>query len=142
MLLRGVGTLRYVLILSDNYVCQVPICAVAADGLTIHAEKWFLGAGFLGAPPNSLITANEPRRLKSLQLAVLQLHPVQQGSGATCPGLRVEEKGERRVRGWRNTLELIVFEISNSTKLHPSAFHAYPSKLRPMISFFGSKKAR
>ena len=23
------------------------------DGLTIHAEKWFLGAGFLGAPPIS-----------------------------------------------------------------------------------------
>ena len=25
------------------------------DGLTIHANKWFLGAGFLGAPPISLI---------------------------------------------------------------------------------------
>ena len=24
------------------------------DGLTIHAKKWFLGAGFLGAPPISL----------------------------------------------------------------------------------------
>ena len=24
------------------------------DGLTIHAEKWFLGARFLGAPPVSL----------------------------------------------------------------------------------------
>ena len=30
MLLRGVGTLRYLLILSDNSACQVPICAVAA----------------------------------------------------------------------------------------------------------------
>ena len=30
VLLRGVGTLRYVLILSDNSACQVPICAVAA----------------------------------------------------------------------------------------------------------------
>ena len=24
------------------------------DGLTIHTNKWFLGAGFLGAPPISL----------------------------------------------------------------------------------------
>ena len=27
---EGVGTLRYLLILSDNSACQVPICAVAA----------------------------------------------------------------------------------------------------------------
>ena len=25
------------------------------DGLTNHAKKWFLGAGFLGAPPISLM---------------------------------------------------------------------------------------
>ena len=25
------------------------------DGLTIHTKKWFLGAGFLGAPPISLM---------------------------------------------------------------------------------------
>ena len=30
VLLRGVGTLRYLLILSENSACQVPICAVAA----------------------------------------------------------------------------------------------------------------
>ena len=30
VLLRGVGTLRYALILSENSACQVPICAVAA----------------------------------------------------------------------------------------------------------------
>ena len=30
VLLRGVGTLRYCLILSENPACQVPICAVAA----------------------------------------------------------------------------------------------------------------
>ena len=30
MLLRGVDTLRYLLILSENSACQVPICAVAA----------------------------------------------------------------------------------------------------------------
>ena len=30
VLLRGVGTLRYFSILSENSACQVPICAVAA----------------------------------------------------------------------------------------------------------------
>ena len=55
VLLRGVvGTLRYLLILSENSACRVPICAVAADDLTIHTKKWFLGAGFLGALPISL----------------------------------------------------------------------------------------
>ena len=28
------------------------------DGLTIHTNKWFLGAGFLGAPPIALIPVN------------------------------------------------------------------------------------
>ena len=30
VLLRGVGTLRYSLILSENSACQVPVCAVVA----------------------------------------------------------------------------------------------------------------
>ena len=30
VLLRGVGTLRYLSILGENSACQVPICAVAA----------------------------------------------------------------------------------------------------------------
>ena len=30
------------------------------DGLTIHTKKWFLGAGFLGAPPISLINLVSP----------------------------------------------------------------------------------
>ena len=30
VLLRGVGTLRYVLIFTENYACRVSICAVAA----------------------------------------------------------------------------------------------------------------
>ena len=30
VLLRGVGTLRYLLILSENSACQAPICAGAA----------------------------------------------------------------------------------------------------------------
>ena len=48
------------LTLSESSACQVPICAVAADGLTIHTDKWFLGSGFLGAPPISL-SAGHPR---------------------------------------------------------------------------------
>ena len=40
---RGVGTLRYLLILSENSACRVPICAAAAR--------------FLGAPPISLSVA-------------------------------------------------------------------------------------
>ena len=47
MLLRGVGALR----------CFFPPNASVQwqpDGLTIHTRKWFLGAGFLGAPPISL----------------------------------------------------------------------------------------
>ena len=31
------------------------------DGLTIRTEKWFLGAGFLGAPPISLSWSAKPR---------------------------------------------------------------------------------
>ena len=50
VLLRGVGTLRYLLILGENSACQVPICVQwQPDGLAIHTKKWFLGAGLLGA---------------------------------------------------------------------------------------------
>ena len=30
------------------------------------------------------------------------------------------------LRGWRNTSELALFDISNSMKPHPSAFDIYP----------------
>ena len=50
VLLRGVGALRY--FFPPNAAVQWQ-----PDGLTIRAEKWFLGAGFLGAPPASLISA-------------------------------------------------------------------------------------
>ena len=43
VLLRGVGTLRYVLTRSENYDCQVPV-QWQPDGLTIHTKKLFLGA--------------------------------------------------------------------------------------------------
>ena len=40
------------------------------------------------------------------------------------------------VRGWWNTVEIILFGISNSMKPHPSVFHAYASKLRHVIVVF------
>ena len=40
------------------------------------------------------------------------------------------------MRGRRNTVELVLFEISNSMKPCPSVFHACASKLRPAIGFF------
>ena len=57
VLLRGVGTLRYVLILSETLLVKCPSAQWQFDRLTIHTNKWFLGAGFLGAPPISLVRA-------------------------------------------------------------------------------------
>ena len=42
--------------------------------------------------------------------------------------------------GWRNTVELVVFEISNSKKPYPSVSHAHTSELRPAIVCFWPKK--
>ena len=36
----------------------------------------------------------------------------------------------RSVRGWRNTVEVVLFEISNSMKPYPSVLHARTSKSR------------
>jgi hypothetical protein len=41
----------------------------------------------------------------------------------------------RRLNGWRNTAEIVLFEISNSLKPYPSAFLAYIGKSRPVIGF-------
>ena len=51
VLLRGVGTQRHVFP-PDASVQWQP------DGWKIHTKKWFLGAGFLGAPPISLISVD------------------------------------------------------------------------------------
>ena len=56
VLLRGVGTLRHFFPPDASLQWQ-------PDGLTIHTQRWFLGAGFLGAPPIYLIRvpgASEP----------------------------------------------------------------------------------
>ena len=62
VLLRGVGTLRYSFYKSSvkTLLVKCPSVQWQPDGLTIHTKKWFLGAGFLGAPPISLIIARRP----------------------------------------------------------------------------------
>ena len=58
VLLRGVGTLRYVVSIEYASVQWQPV------GLTIHTKKWFLGARFLGAPPiNDFSAAHVTSRL-------------------------------------------------------------------------------
>ena len=47
------------------------------DGLTIHTNKWFLGAGFLGAPPISL-------RIEELVVLSSSLHLGTRGGGKVC----------------------------------------------------------
>ena len=39
------------------------------------------------------------------------------------------------VSGWRNTVEIVLFDISNSLKPYPPGFLAYTSKMRPVIGF-------
>ena len=41
------------------------------------------------------------------------------------------------LRGWGNTGEIVLFEISTSMKPYPYVFHAYVSKSRPVIGPFG-----
>ena len=61
----------------------------------------------------------------------------------TCPPLRREPRvtpcleqqiAKRTMRGWRNTVDIVQLEISNSMKPYASAVHAYINKLRPEIS--------
>ena len=40
------------------------------------------------------------------------------------------------MRGWRNTVEIVLLGISTSTKPYPSVFHVDTSKLRSVIRFF------
>ena len=40
------------------------------------------------------------------------------------------------LRGWRNAVELALFDISSSMKPYPSVLHAYTSKLKIVIDFF------
>ena len=44
--------------------------------------------------------------------------------------------GKTLLRGWRSTVEIVLFDISNSMKPYPPVFHAYTSKWRPVTGFF------
>ena len=44
------------------------------------------------------------------------------------------------MRGWRNTVEIVMLEISNSMQPYLSVFHACASNLRPVINLFDQKK--
>ena len=44
------------------------------------------------------------------------------------------------LRCWRNTVEILLFEISNLMKPYPSVFHAYTSKFRPVTRFVEPKQ--
>ena len=55
VLLRGVGTLRSIFWSSvKTLLVKCPSVQWQPDDLTIHTNKCFLGARFLGAPPISL----------------------------------------------------------------------------------------
>ena len=53
-----------------------------------------------------------------------------------CPAMLIPHK----LRGWRNTVEVVLFEISNSMKPYPSVVHAYTGKLEPVIGFCLSRR--
>ena len=55
VLLRRFGTLRYFRSLVKALLVKCPSVQWQPDGLTIHTKRWFLEAGFPGAPPISLI---------------------------------------------------------------------------------------
>ena len=56
--------------------------------------------------------------------------------GRCCQGSRYERVS---VRGWRKIVETVLFEISISTKLYPSVFHAYTSKVGLAIVLFEAR---
>ena len=75
VLLRGFGTLRCVVLPNASVQWQ-------PGDLTIHTDKRFLGAGFLGAPPISLQVADVTPALAAWNQARLD-------EGA-CPTQRIE----------------------------------------------------
>ena len=59
------------------------------------------------------------------------------GHGCVAPQAR-----EDNVWDWRDTVEMVPFEISNSMKPYPSVIHAYTSKMKPMIGILGAEQCR
>ena len=56
------------------------------------------------------------------------------GGGASEQSKR-ESKLSLAVRGWRNTVKIVLFETSNSMKPYPSVVHAYTNRMRPATGF-------
>ena len=54
---------------------------------------------------------------------------------ASAPFSPNRRKSCASLRGWRNTVEIVPFEISNSMKSFLSVVHAYTSTLRPPTVF-------
>ena len=65
------------------------------------------------------------------------LSMAEERKSATCMRARIRTLG-----GWRNTVEIVLFEISNSMKPYPSVFHTYTSTLRPAIGLFDPRATR
>ena len=66
VLLRGVGTLRYLLILSEQLrLSSAHSVQWQPCGLTIHDKKWFLGARAGGQGVRARVTARARARAKS-----------------------------------------------------------------------------
>ena len=57
------------------------------------------------------------------------------GGGRVKGTGQVESCGVPVMRGWRNTVEIVLLETSNSMNPYPSVFYACASRLRPAISF-------
>ena len=53
----------------------------------------------------------------------------------TCPRPR-DRATILSLRGWRNAVEIVLLEISNSMKSYASVSHAYTNNIRPVIGLF------
>ena len=78
---------------------------------------------------------------KRLMLMLLNSHDHQPSPAGPTPDVPRETAAGQSFslslwRDWRNTVKIILFEISNSMKPYPSVFHAYTSEMRPTIGFY------
>ena len=82
--------------------------------------------------------ASSPAGLPSQPLAALaRKRSPRAGCAAGSPSRRAVARTP--LRGWRNTVEIVLLEISNSMKPYAPVFHASTNKSRPMIVFFESQ---
>ena len=95
------------LVLADTYEDGKPM-ATGADGRHEHWQAW--------SWPRATRASYSLRATAAQSMWGKQWHAAQ-------------------LRGWRNTVEIILCGISNSMKPYPPVFHAYTSKLEPVIVF-------